>query len=281
LWFVFQRFDWVAFAAQLRTLDLRWIAAAVAADILSYVLQGARWSVLLGPAAPASLRTTTRAVYAGLFVNEVLPMRPGELVRGWIVARHTSQPFSRVLPSMVAERVIDAAVLLTAAVLSAFYIRLPEGMGEFVAAAAMVFAIGAAGVWLAAKRIPPAWLAPLRKRAALPLSSLVLLGQCLAVWCILRACGVALNPLAGMAITVVLRVGTALPLAPANAGTHQLAMLAGLALFGITGVHATGIALIVFATLTLPLLLLGAAAFGVSHVPATAYRASRPIPESS
>jgi uncharacterized membrane protein YbhN (UPF0104 family) len=276
LWFVFRQFEWSTFAAQLHTLDWRWIAAAVACDIASYIAQGARWSALLEN--KASLPITTRAVYTGLFLNEILPMRPGEVVRGWIVARHTSLSIGPIVRSMVAERVIDTVILVAAALLAALFAPIPVRITEYAAAAAAILLIVAI---VAARRIPSAWLTPLRNRTALLASSGILLGQCAAVWCTLRACALPLSPLAGIAITVILRIGTAIPLAPANAGTHQVSMLAALALFGSTGPTATGVALIVFATLTLPLLLIGAVSFTTSQVPAKPYLASPPVPHSS
>lgn len=39
--------DWQSFPSQLRRLDWRWIAVAVCFDILSYLAQGLRWSLLL------------------------------------------------------------------------------------------------------------------------------------------------------------------------------------------------------------------------------------------
>ncbi len=251
LWIVFRQFEWNTFATQLSTMDWRWIATAVAADIASYIAQGVRWSLLLNR--QASIALTTRAVYAGLFLNEVLPMRPGEVLRGWIVARKTNLTIGPILRSMLAERIIDTAILLAAAMWTASFVPLPFNIPKLAIIAVPL-------IWIAASL----WFAPLRNPTAVLASSAILLGQCAAVWCTLRACGLPLTPAAGIAITVILRIGTAIPVAPANAGTHQVSMLAALALFGITGPPAAGAALIVFATLTLPLLVLGAGSFTAS-----------------
>ena len=279
LWFVLQRFEWDAFATRVSNLDPLWIAAAVAADILSYVFLGARWSYLLRPVANSSVLSTTRAVYAGLFVNEILPMRPGEALRGMIVARRAGKPLARVMPSMVAERVMDAVVLIVAGLLASSYVRLPASISEFMLVIGALLVAGTT-LLLVRERIPAAWLEPLGNPAALALSIGVLLAQCVAVWCILRACGLSWTPAAGFSITVILRIGTTLPLAPANIGTHQLAMLLGLAVFGLTGQQATAVAFIAFALLTLPLLLLGAVALVTSQVSvrdATSRRAPVPV----
>ena len=65
-------------------------------DILSYVCQGMRWSLLLHPIGRISTFQATEAIYAGLFVNEILPMRLGEVLRIYLVSRWDG----RVLPPL-------------------------------------------------------------------------------------------------------------------------------------------------------------------------------------
>src|SRR5262245_42108842 len=65
-------------AGQLAGIDWRWVALAMVCDVLSYVVQAVRWQLLLEPVGRIGLLQATQAIYAGLFTNEVLPMRPGE-----------------------------------------------------------------------------------------------------------------------------------------------------------------------------------------------------------
>ncbi|MDP2999455.1 MAG: lysylphosphatidylglycerol synthase transmembrane domain-containing protein, partial [Bryobacterales bacterium] len=60
-----------------KTIQWGWIWLAVAFDILSYLSQGWRWELLLRPLGRISVLKTTQAIYAGLFTNEVLPLRFG------------------------------------------------------------------------------------------------------------------------------------------------------------------------------------------------------------
>jgi uncharacterized membrane protein YbhN (UPF0104 family) len=98
LW-VLQSFDVRAFLSLVETLDWRWLALAVFFDVFSYVAQGYRWRELLKPIALLSVTLTTRAVYAGLFLNEMIPLRPGEVLRGWMIARESGQRFWRIVSS--------------------------------------------------------------------------------------------------------------------------------------------------------------------------------------
>src|SRR5689334_23361905 len=53
------------------------IALAIIADVLTYVVQGIRWKGLLAPVGRLSVRRATQGVYAGLFINELVPLRVG------------------------------------------------------------------------------------------------------------------------------------------------------------------------------------------------------------
>jgi len=68
-------------------LEWRWVMLAVAADLATYVAHAWRWNTLLGPVIRLNLWRTTQAIYIGLFANEVLPVRTGELIRCYLLAQ--------------------------------------------------------------------------------------------------------------------------------------------------------------------------------------------------
>ena len=63
------------------------VALAIIIDILTYVLQGIRWKLLLAPVGRLSTLRATQGIYAGLLTNELVPLRFGELVRAFLVSR--------------------------------------------------------------------------------------------------------------------------------------------------------------------------------------------------
>ena len=77
-----------------------WVCVAVVTDIAVYVYQGWRWNLLLTPVAHSSVWRSVQAIYVGLFANELLPFRPGELLRPYLQARWSKLPFSVVLSSV-------------------------------------------------------------------------------------------------------------------------------------------------------------------------------------
>src|SRR3954467_15366693 len=65
----------------LATMNWWWVALAVIADIGVYAQHGLRWSLLLRPVFPLRFWRAVQAIYIGLFANEVLPFRAGEVLR--------------------------------------------------------------------------------------------------------------------------------------------------------------------------------------------------------
>ena len=115
--------SWTELWQEIRELDWRWVAAAALTDVFAYVVQGWRWSLILQPVAPAPVRTSTRSIFVGLFANEVLPLRAGELIRCFLQARWTEIPFSVTLASALIERIFDGVVLIVGLFFSIRFLR--------------------------------------------------------------------------------------------------------------------------------------------------------------
>ncbi len=80
------------------------------------LVRGYRWRIFLKPVSDVSLRLTSNATLIGCFGNNALPMRLGEVLRSYIIARRISVPVSQVFGSVIVERVVD---ILSALVLIA------------------------------------------------------------------------------------------------------------------------------------------------------------------
>ncbi|HVX66683.1 MAG TPA: lysylphosphatidylglycerol synthase transmembrane domain-containing protein, partial [Bryobacteraceae bacterium] len=272
---LFHDVNWAAIGRDLRGIRWSWVAVAIALIVLSYGCQGWRWSLLLRPIGALSAFESAQAVYAGLFTNEILPMRMGEVVRAYLVSRWLGVGVSDVVPSMVVERLFDGVWLALALGATAIFVeRLPPGLlragdivGALVMAAAALFAF-----MVLRKRAPRAEPKPesrfilVRKVARLAgsleaglreigrsrtlyvsfgVSAFVLGGQMTAFWLILRAYGIRLPFWTGVAAMLIVQLGTLIPNAPANVGTYQFFAVVGLELFGVDRNVATGFSLVV------------------------------------
>jgi hypothetical protein len=287
---LFHDVSWAAIGRDLRGIRWGLVAVGITVHVLSYVCQGWRWSLLLRPKGSLSAFEGAQAVYAGLFTNEILPMRVGEVVRAYLVSRWLSVGVSEVVPSMVVERLFDGVWLALALGATAIFVeRLPPGLthaGDIVGALVMTAAALFAFMVLRkhtprAEPKPESRFALVRRLARLAgsleaglreigrsrtlyfsfaISVCVQGGQMTAFWLILRAYGIRLPFWTGVAAMLIVQLGTLIPNAPANVGTYQFFAVVGLEMLGVDKNMATGFSLVVFVLLTLPLWLLGSLA---------------------
>jgi glycosyltransferase 2 family protein len=273
----------------IRIANWWFVILAVFFDVLTYVLQGLRWTLLLNPVGRLRPVKAMQAIYVGLFANEILPLRFGEVVRAFLAARWLKARIGRVVPSMVIERFLDALWLVVGIGLVAIFVPLPgnlihagDALGAVVLAATGLF------VWLVlrkerelehgnavAGRSEPglkhgmarfiANVASGLRQIGLSenlylaaiLSAAMLMCQGLAIWFIMLACGLRLGIAAGAVVLLVVRLGTAIPNAPANVGSFQFFTVLALGLFGVNKTVAAAFSIVGFAILTIPLWAIG------------------------
>ncbi len=95
-------------------------------------------------------------------------------------------------------------------------------------------------------------------------SLVLLVCQALAFWFVMVACGLQVSFAIGLAVFLIVHLGTAIPNAPANVGAYQFFTVLGLTLFGVESATAASFSIVVFFMLTLPLLLFGFIAISTS-----------------
>jgi glycosyltransferase 2 family protein len=271
------------------------VALAILVDILSYVCQAWRWQLLLRPVGKISTIRAAQAIYAGMFANQILPMRFGELVRGYLVSRWLSAKVSSVVPSMILERLLDGILLTIGIGLTLRFVSLPKDLREagdvfviivLIAIAGFIYLLlpqktsgdeGAGeetGEWVVFRKVKTflsslavglrAIRSPGNLYVSFAVSNLFLVLQILAFWLIMQAYGLKLSVWIGAVVFLIVHLGTAIPNAPANIGTYQFFTVVGLAVFGVDKTLATGFSVVVFVLLTAPLGLIGFLALGRS-----------------
>lgn len=262
-------------------LDWRWVLLAVVADISVYIAQAWRWNILLTPVVHSPLWRTVRAIYVGLFANEVLPMRTGEVIRCYLMGRWNQLPFSVVLSSGFIERIFDGVWLIVLFFVTLQFVPLP-GLVHNLAWALMVLVGILGGLLVMIILAKPTvhrlvsdtgkWkhklLVLIDDVHAMGSSRTFLLSflaspvyimlQAVPIFAILRAYGFDKGSLAmGAVLMIVLRLGTVVPNAPGNVGTFQVLTAAGLGLFIADQAMAYRFSFILWGVVTLPLLIAG------------------------
>lgn len=153
LWLSFRNAPMGEFIDAMKKISIVPVLGTIAYQIISIVIRGWRWKILLLPSHPElRKRHAVFATTIGYAVNVVIP-RGGEIARAVFLKRFASTSLAAGLSSVVAERLIDVATLclLFASVLPLYQQRLEEifpGVGRAMLAASATAVAGLAAVWL-------------------------------------------------------------------------------------------------------------------------------------
>ena len=281
----------------IRSLDWRWVTLAVAADLAVYVSHAWRWNTLLAPIARLGLWRTTQAIYIGLFANEVLPLRTGEVIRCYLLAHWNDLRISLTLASAAVERLIDGVWMVAAFLITAAYLRKTPPEPGFGIPWDLTFGVETLGALLLLGFAALAWIVLYKHRlhavvregrwAATfrhvidglhlmgnprtigwtSLLSLLYLGlQILSVYALMKADGLDFSFWVAGGVLAVVRLGTVIPNSPGNVGLVQVACVLALGLFGLEKNDAKTFSFIMYIAWTLPLLVGGAVAMALAGV---------------
>ncbi len=277
----------------LENVDYRWVLVGMGFDILSYVVQAARWKFLLNPFGKVRIAKSIRAVYAGLFANLVFPLRPGELLRSYLLSNSEDIGIGRVLGSVGVERLIDLVIAVASLAVASLLVDLPRQFRKVVDTLGIVTLVLLGIVVILIlylelklgdktafegrpKRLPGKFMSALVGLHAMGtspsfypavlLSILMPFCQVLGLWAMMRSYGLQLPSgaqlpfFAAVVVLLIINLGVSLPNAPANIGAYQFFCVLGLSVFGIEKTTATGFSIFAFLALNFPFVFLGFAA---------------------
>jgi glycosyltransferase 2 family protein len=279
------------FKDDLATMDWKWVALAVVANLCVYLLYAIRWRLVLRPVSRIGFWQTVRAVFVGLFGNELLPFKVGELLRCYLLTRRTNLPFSVSLSSILIERILDGVWLCLCVFLTLHFVHFPRRfrylidgawiLGLLVLLGALVLAIAMfrrRGITPAPPRM--GW----RRHWDILLEDLALIGhsrylyfallqslpalllQVIPVWAAFKGYLFDLPILDAFALAIILRLAMAAPQAPANIGLFQLLTSEVLTrIFNILPAYASRFSVVLWGILTLPLIIGGLVAVWVEE----------------
>jgi glycosyltransferase 2 family protein len=232
----------------------------------------------------------------GYMANNVLPLRAGEIVRIYVVARRlrgatglpASESFWLVAATVAVERVLDSLALVL--ILGALVLLIPvPPVFQWAAAGLFVFDLVGIALLIAGARRPEAarrvvlrltarWpriaratvgvfdvalrgLEGIRTRAhALPLlgwTVLLWLFPALSAWAMLRAAHLDLPFVAGFTVLAFVGLGISIPSAPGYVGVWHAAAVLAVTIFGVAPGRAVAYALLYHAGQFVPITLLG------------------------
>ncbi len=272
---------------ELANVSWSWVLLGIVLDVLSYVVQGIRWKLLLSPFGGAKQKNTIRAVFVGLFANVIFPLRPGEPIRAYVIANSEDLPFVTVIGSVLVERLIDFVVTTAGLGLAVVLLRVPlpahwraalDVLGIVTLAVLAIFVALIIYIELrfagdprrmhGGKRVPGKLMSTLIGLHAMGTSpsfypavlTSVLMPFCqvLALWAMMRSYGIGLPFIAVVVVLLLVNLGVSLPNAPANVGSYHFFCVLGLSIFmAVDRNTAKSFSFFAWWWLTLPVALIG------------------------
>lgn len=249
------------------------LIGAIALYGLATVVRSERWQRLLVDENAKPHRADTYALtvvgYAG---NNILPARAGDAIRVVLMAPRAECSKRTVVGTLLAERLLDVAVLLVIFVVVGYGL-LGEVGGNSVELIAIVAIVGvaAAGVgWQFVRRndrlhgmLAPIASSTLGLRRAH--HGLLLLAMTLLIWAIEAgvwmsvgaAVGFAMDPIEGLYLVALASVFSLIPSGPGYAGTQDAAVTIGIKALGGSGGTAVGYLLMLRFVIVVPITILG------------------------
>ena len=277
-------------SAALGSADWRLIAPAILLYFLGALLRSVRWGQLL-PEQQVKTPTLFKALIVGFTVNNLLPLRMGEVARAYLLARWGRVAYGTTVASLVVERIFDGlslALLLLVAIWLLpdaprylLAVGLIAAVGFFGGAALMALAAWRASALTALVGFCTRWL-PARVRPGVlrasesfarslamvhhPARLARLLALSVVAWCselglflvLMFSLGIAGTYPQALLIGSAANFATLLPSSPGYAGTFDAALArAARDTLGISAGLAGAYDIIVHATLFLPVVVVG------------------------
>jgi glycosyltransferase 2 family protein len=110
-WF-FRKADVVQVWLEIRNAEPWALAGLLGVTGLTYVLRALRWQFLLRPIGPTRFSQAFRMTVIGFAANTVLPLRAGEMVRPYLLARREGLSVPATFTTIILERLLDLMTVL-------------------------------------------------------------------------------------------------------------------------------------------------------------------------
>lgn len=266
LWFVTRRLDidlgaiWI----QIRQANPLLLAVAFCLWYGAFFVRGGRWGYMLRSAGfedehgyvipPA--RGLTEIVVLAFFANSIAPAKLGDAYRAYLLKRESGAPFSAGFGTILAERLVDAMMLvlvLTGSALLVFGAQMPDQARPALLLGAALLVAGVIGLgvlWLTRDtvvrflptrfqgtyaQLQSAIFGALRRPAlVLGIGLLLWLGDGMRVWFVARSLDAGISPAVAILVAVMGALLTIVPFTPAGLGVVEIGV--GSVLVGVLGI---------------------------------------------
>ena len=146
LFFALRGLHWGEVADASREADYLFLLPAAVVMFVSLYFRAIRWAVLFHPVTHVRLGALMGAMNVGYSVNNLLPLRVGELVRAYLIGEAQKVSTAHALSTIVVERVLDVLTVVLMLVLLLPFINVPAWATVPAVAAGTVFLLLAAAL---------------------------------------------------------------------------------------------------------------------------------------
>jgi uncharacterized membrane protein YbhN (UPF0104 family) len=256
------------------------LAGAIALYAVATLVRGERWHSLLRAEGADPARSDSHGLnVVGYAANNILPARAGDAVRVFLMAPRAKASKKAVLGTLLAERLLDIAVILTLFVVVGYGLLGEVGAGDvgWLALATAVVIAGAATAVVLVRRnerlhqlTAPILSSTLQLRGR---HGLRLLAATLLVWSLEAgvwmsvgaAAGFRMDPIEGCYIVALASVFALIPSGPGYAGTQDAAAITGILALGGTESQAVTYLILVRFVLAVPITVAGLGLMAVRY----------------
>ena len=250
VWLAARGVAWSAFVDNLQGVNISWLLVGVVCALAAYGAMAFRWRALLWATSPLPLPAVFDFTMIGYLAGLVLPARLGDIVKVVLVGRRASVSRSRVIGSVMIERLADVVMLLGLAAVFSLTASLPAVFKSALLVLAFVTAVAIAVLSLGAEhwqylvhpflKLLPAQMVPSitmnltqaaeglqalrrpRQLFSVLVQTAISWGlSALAMTAFVWACGLQLPWHAGLFILVLTNLGGVIPVSPGSIGVYH------------------------------------------------------------
>lgn len=298
IFLLFRRTDPVEIIESLRHANYYLVLPAVAVYFIGFWFKVARWAYILRPIKKIPTKRLFSITVIGYMVNNLLPLRIGELVRSYLISEKENIKKSTALGTIAVERIFDGLALIFFILIISLFVPVPDWLRTLTSMMIAVFVgllLVLVVISISPHLVKKAWTRPLhflpvKWRAIIsdlgthfiegimivqsPTRLIIVFAYSLLLWAIEAAMSWVLAfafaisqpyPVFVMG-TATANLATTLPSTQGGIGPFEYFYKQSLVLFGTPDSAATIFAIVLHAVLLIPLIILGIVYMWTEHI---------------